>query len=142
MPYTRDKRSPNSTSELRSRIMSAIKAKNTKPELLVRSLLSASGVRGYRLHQKNIPGRPDISLQRRKIAIFIHGCFWHRCPVCDKRYPKSNRDYWLPKLRANVERDTRKSKELKKAGWKVLIIWEHELRKGKLPRRILNAFSD
>ncbi len=119
--------------------MSAVRGKNTKPELLVRRLLRMEGLIGYRLHPKAVPGRPDIAFQRRKIAIFVHGCFWHRCPKCTKRFPKSNRSYWMPKLRANVERDARKEKELRKAGWKVLVIWEHELKKEELPRRVLNA---
>lgn len=80
-----------------------------------------------------------MAFTKRKIAIFVHGCFWHRCPACAKRYPKSNRSYWLPKLRANVARDKRKEAELRKAGWRVLVIWEHELKKGKLPLRVLNA---
>jgi DNA mismatch endonuclease (patch repair protein) len=139
--YIRDGRAPIPESETRSRIMSAIKAKNTKPELLVRKLLSARDVRGYRLHPKKVPGRPDIAFGKKKIAIFVHGCFWHRCPVCAKRYPKTNRSYWLPKLRANVARDKRKESELRKAGWRVLVIWEHELKKGKLPLRVLNALK-
>lgn len=138
--YVRDQRSPKTT-ETRSRIMSAIRSKNTKPELIVRRLLGDLGVRGYRLHSKKIPGRPDISFRTKGIALFIHGCFWHRCPVCSKQYPKSNRSYWMPKLRANVERDKRKEKELRKAGWKVLVIWEHELKSGKLPLRVKNALQ-
>lgn len=141
MKYSRDKRSPVPANEQRSRIMSAIRAKNTKPELLLRKLLSMEGIRGYRLHPKKVPGRPDLAFGQRNIALFVHGCFWHRCPICSKRYPKTNRGYWLPKLRANVVRDKLKEQELKKAGWKVLVIWEHELKTGKLPRRVMNALK-
>jgi DNA mismatch endonuclease (patch repair protein) len=121
--------------------MRANKGKNTKPELLVRRLLREAGHRGYRLHRKGLPGRPDVSFGPSRLAIFVHGCFWHKCPRCFTRFPKSNRWYWMPKLRKNVERDRLKRSELRKGGWRVQVIWEHELAAGRLPRRVLNALG-
>ncbi len=110
--------------EKRSWNMSRIKSKDTKPELVVRSLLHRMGYR-FRLHRKDLPGKPDIVLAKYKTAIFIHGCFWHRHPKCRYAYnPKSRINFWQNKFQENVERDRKKRKELKKAGWKVIVIWE------------------
>jgi DNA mismatch endonuclease, patch repair protein len=125
--YIRDKRSPVPQSEARSEIMSSIKAKNTKPEILVRRVLWNNGIKGYRLHWKKAPGRPDISFPGRKIAIFVNGCFWHRCPYCKPTIPKSNSVFWNEKFEKNVERDNKKISELEKGGWKVVIVWECEI---------------
>lgn len=138
--YIRDKRSPKPSNENVSKIMSHNKAKNTKPELLVRKALWEKGHRGYRLHPKNIPGRPDIAFIGKKIAIFVNGCYWHRCPTCNYGIPKTNSKFWENKFSKNVERDKRKIKELKELGWKVVTIWECEL-KSSNAEDILNFFK-
>jgi len=118
------------SSEARSRIMRAIRAKNTKPEQAIRKHLFADGYR-YRLHPKKLPGKPDIVFPGRKKVIFVHGCFWHqhsdvRCPI--RVVPSSNQEYWEPKLQRNITRDAENEAALRQLGWKVLIIWECELR--------------
>jgi DNA mismatch endonuclease (patch repair protein) len=107
--------------------MSANRAKNTRPELTLRAQLYAEGVRGYRLHPKDVPGRPDISFRSQKLAVFINGCFWHRCPRCRLPLPKSNQEFWKEKFERNVKRDQLKIRQLKHAGWRVLVIWECEI---------------
>lgn len=117
-------------SATRSRMMSGIKSKDTKPELIVRKYLHAQGFR-YRLHVRNLPGSPDIVLPKHRVAIFVHGCFWHRHPNC--RYattPSSNAERWRLKFETNVERDARKKEALIAAGWHVIVVWECELRHG------------
>lgn len=136
--YIRDKRSPIPSSENVSKIMSQNKDKNTKPELLVRKALWENGHRGYRLHPKNIPGKPDIAFIGKKIAIFVNGCYWHRCPTCNYGIPKSNAEFWENKFSKNVERDERKIKELEELGWKVVTIWECEIKKDKFENILLN----
>lgn len=127
--YIRDGRAPIPEKESTSRVMSANKAKNTMPEVTLRKALFNSGLRGYRLHWKKVPGRPDIAYPSKKIAIFVNGCFWHRCPYCKPSFPKSNVDFWKNKFKKNKERDRRKKRELEKAGWKVLVFWECQIRK-------------
>lgn len=127
--YFRDKRSPTPKSEVVSRVMSANKAKNSKPELLLRKELWKVGLRGYRLHHKKIPGRPDISFISKKVAIFIHGCFWHRCPTCNYKLPKTNSDFWKAKFEHNKQRDQKKTNDLKSIGWRVMTFWECDLKK-------------
>ncbi len=108
--------------------MSSIRSRDTKPELLLRKLLSSLGCR-YRLYSADLPGKPDIVFRRMKKVIFLHGCFWHCHTRCiDGRKPKSNKGYWNPKLLANVARDKRNSKALRKTGWKTLVIWECQLK--------------
>ncbi len=104
--------------------MSAIKAKNTKPEINLRKALRKAGMAGYRLHWPKAPGRPDIAYPAKKLAIFVHGCFWHRCPYCNPSFPKSNKEFWMKKFQNNQERDKRKIQELEIKGWKVLVVWE------------------
>jgi DNA mismatch endonuclease (patch repair protein) len=125
--YYRDGRSPIPLKESTSRVMRANKGKDTKPEMTLRRTLWKLNVRGYRLHSKGIPGRPDIVFKGRKIAVFINGCFWHRCPYCNPNFPKTNIDFWSEKFSKNIERDRRKIYELKKNGWNVLIVWECEI---------------
>lgn len=116
------------TKEERSRIMAAVHSKNTGPELMVRRFLWSKGMR-YRLHERNVPGTPDIALRRHKIAIFVHGCFWHGHVGCPKgRLPKSRLEYWGPKIDANMKRDAVIAEQLKHAGWHQLVIWECQLR--------------
>lgn len=138
MQYVRDKRSPVPKSENVSRVMSANKAKDTKPEILLRKALWKAGLRGYRLHYKKVPGRPDIAFVSKKIAIFVHGCFWHRCPHCDYSLPKNNRKFWEKKFKKNVERDKRKIRELRKLEWKVFVIWECKDLESKLLQNLKN----
>jgi DNA mismatch endonuclease, patch repair protein len=126
--YLRDGRAPIPEKEITSKVMSLIRAKNIKPELALRKALYHGGLRGYRLHWKKAPGRPDIAYPGNKIAIFVNGCFWHRCPYCNPSFPKSHTDFWNEKFRKNIERDQRKIKELEENGWKVLVFWECQIR--------------
>jgi len=114
----------------RSRNMAAIKSKDTKPELAVRATLHRLGLR-YRLHKKNLPGKPDLVFPRYKTALFVHGCFWHGHAKCF-RIPKSNKKYWGPKIRINMARDRRHEKNLKKDGWRVLKLWACQINKASL----------
>lgn len=110
----------------RSDIMRAVKRANTAPEIIVRQVLHALGLR-FRLHRRDLPGSPDVVLPRFRTVIFVHGCFWHRHPDC--RYtttPKTRQEYWLPKFAANIERDHRKEAQLQALGWRVLLVWECE----------------
>jgi len=107
--------------------MSRIKGKNTGPEVRLRKLLWSQGVRGYRIHY-NLPGKPDIVFTKKKIAIFIDGCFWHRCPVCFQE-PATRKEFWMKKIQSNIERDKKVNTQLSDDGWNVIRIWEHEIRK-------------
>lgn len=110
----------------RSDIMRAVKRSNTAPEIIVRRVLHALGLR-FRLHRRDLPGSPDVVLPRFRTVIFVHGCFWHRHTDC--RYtttPKTRQEYWLPKFAANIERDLRKEAQLQALGWRVLLVWECE----------------
>lgn len=109
--------------EKRSRIMSAIRSKNTQPEITLRRALWAKGLR-FRVHYGK--EKIDIAFPAKKLAIFVDGCFWHGCPA-HSHLPKSHKNYWHPKLRKNVERDKAKNERLEAEGWKVLRLWEHEL---------------
>lgn len=111
----------------RSRIMAAIKSKNTKPEKAVRSALYKRGYR-FRLHRKELPGTPDIVLFRHKTAIFVHGCFWHQHGCKHTSKPKTRKAYWNDKFAANNRRDKRNFAELRRDGWKVVVVWECEIR--------------
>lgn len=110
--------------EKRSNIMRKIRSTNTKPELIVRRLLFSMGYR-YRLHTKELPGKPDIVFPRQRKAIFVHGCFWHHHAGCvHGKMPKSRHDYWRLKLQKNIERDKNNQIKLKEAGWEILTVWE------------------
>lgn len=111
------------------RSMKGNKGKGTKPELVVRKALREAGYPGYRLNWRKAPGRPDICYPGRKVAVFVNGCFWHQCPVCHPHLPRHNSDYWIPKLRRNVERDAEKTAALEEKGWTVVVVWECELKK-------------
>jgi DNA mismatch endonuclease (patch repair protein) len=106
------------------------KGKDTKPELLVRRLLREAGYSGYRLHWKKAPGRPDIAYPGRKVAVFVNGCYWHRCPKCSPPMPKAHRDYWSAKFAANQARDAANVSGLRAAGWTVVVLWECEVKAG------------
>jgi DNA mismatch endonuclease (patch repair protein) len=112
----------------RSARMALVRAKDTKPELMVRRFVHGMGYR-YRLHRRDLPGTPDMVFPGRGKVIFVHGCFWHRHARCAlARLPKSRGDFWLPKLTANAERDARNGRALRQLGWGVLTIWECQLR--------------
>lgn len=115
------------TEEKRSEIMSKIRSKNTSPELAVRKLVFSLGYR-YRLHGKNLPGKPDLVFPGRKKVIFVHGCFWHYHDCKKGKPPKSRLEYWLPKLQNNRERDAANISALTDLGWEVLIIWQCEVK--------------
>ena len=121
--------------------MSRIKGHDTKPELVVRSMLHRMGYR-FRLHRKDLPGKPDIVLPKHKKVIFVNGCFWHQHEGCaqGRRQPKSNQDYWDGKLLATVERDRRNIQALEQLGWRVLVVWECELKERMLITSRLDEF--
>lgn len=112
--------------------MQGNKRKNTKPELLVRQRLRAAGFTGYRLDWAKAPGRPDVAFPGRKIAIFVNGCYWHRCPHCDPSKPRKNVEFWETKFRRNVERDRRALQELDELGWTAITIWECQLKRNRI----------
>ena len=115
-------------SEQRSRNMSAIKSKNTKPEIAVRKLLHSMGYR-FRLHRKDLPGSPDIVLPKYKTVIFVHGCFWHRHENCKyASTPKTRQEFWEAKFRENINRDKLNQENLSSNGWKIIIVWECEIK--------------
>lgn len=131
-------------SATRRRVMQAIKASDTKPEVIIRRIVRSLGFLGYRLHRKDIPGKPDIAFIGRRLAIFVHGCFWHghSCPR-GRRAPKTNIAYWSQKIEGNKARDKAHRKELSKLGWHSLIIWECELRDLEaVKRKLLHFLSD
>lgn len=121
------------TPETRSRMMSGIRSKNTRPEKLVRSALFAAGYR-FRIHRKDLPGSPDIVLPGKKVAIFVHGCFWHRHGGCKlAKLPSANPDFWRKKLDGNVDRDRKAVEALILLGWRVLTVWECAIKEHELP---------
>lgn len=126
--------------DARSRIMAAIRGKDTQPELKVRLALWNAGIR-YGLHAPGLPGRPDLALPGRRIAIFIHGCFWHLHACKKGRIPSTNKEYWEPKLSRNVARDRSVARKLRRMGWHVFTIWECALESGtrRVLKRILSA---
>jgi len=128
----------------RSENMRRIRNKDTKPELLLRSLLHQHGYR-FRIHRKDLPGKPDIVFPGRRKVIFVHGCFWHKHEDCrEGRVPSSRQDYWGPKLKRNQERDAAAVAELREQGWDVEIIWECEVGRSEIPVRLdrfLNRLS-
>lgn len=128
MKYIRDGRAPMPESKITSRVMSANRGKDTKPELKLRHALWEGGLRGYRLHWNNAPGRPDIAYPSKKVAIFVHGCFWHRCPKCNLPLPKSHSDFWNDKFKRNIERDKGKLNDLERDGWTPIVVWECEIK--------------
>ncbi len=125
----------NRTPSQRSYIMSRIKSTNTKPEELVRKYLFSKGFR-YRKNVKRLPGKPDIVLPKYRTVVFVNGCFWHKHDCSNFKWPKSNLDYWTPKIESNVKRDMEHYNSLSNEGWKVLIIWECELKKKNMEQNL------
>lgn len=110
----------------RSANMSRIRSNDTKPEMVVRRLAHSLGYR-FRLHRKDLPGKPDLVFPARRKVIFVHGCFWHQHPECrEGRMPGTNRDYWVPKLTRNIDRDSSAQSALTELGWQAIVIWECE----------------
>lgn len=126
----------------RSWNMGRIKGRDTAPEVQVRSILHRAGYR-FRLHRKDLPGRPDIVLSKHQTVVFVHGCFWHRhrgCPNCST--PKSNAEFWEAKFSGNIKRDKQNIAKLEKSGWHVIVVWECELRDLEhLEKRLLTFFD-
>ena len=116
-----------SSKQKRSQIMSRIRSKGSVPEILVRRIIHRLGYR-FRLHVKNLLGKPDLVLKRHKLIVLVHGCFWHRCPSCALPLPKSNSEYWRTKFARNVERDKLVISQLTSDGWRVEVVWECRLR--------------
>ncbi len=126
--------------EQRSRAMAKVRSKDTKPELRVRRLLHGMGFR-FRLHRRDLPGTPDMVLLKYRAAIFVHGCFWHAHPGCSRATKPATRvEFWTEKLGRNAERDARAQRELQAAGWRVLVVWECELRDAEGLEERLRAF--
>src|SRR6185503_17963225 len=121
--YIRDGRAPIPRNERISRTMSAIRAKNTKPEKVIRLMLRGANISGVRRYLKNIPGRPDFAFPKQKVAVFVHGCFWHGCQYCKLPLPKTHRAFWKNKIETNRARDARKARQLRRLGWRVVTIW-------------------
>lgn len=123
---------------VRSYNMSKIRSVNTKPELIVRKYLHSLGFR-YRLHVSTLPGKPDIVLPKYKSIVLVHGCFWHSHEGCKRfQVPSTRKDYWIPKLKKNKEKDERNVSTLKKSGWNVHVIWECELKRNKRHETLRN----
>ncbi len=120
---------PAPTTAAVRRSMQGNRRAGTGPEMQLRRRLWAAGLRGYRVHRKDLPGRPDVAYTKWRVAIFVHGCFWHRCPLCDLPLPKTNTDFWARKFARNAERDARKKRQLEDAGWDVIVVWECQMRR-------------
>jgi DNA mismatch endonuclease (patch repair protein) len=122
----------------RSKNMASIRSKDTKPELTVRRFLYSNGYR-YRLHSKDLPGKPDIVLKKYKAAIFVNGCYWHRHTNCKYCYtPKTNTEFWQEKFSKNVLRDKNNYFKLNELGWKVIIVWECDVLNGSFKKDLIN----
>lgn len=131
------------TQERRSWLMSRVRSKNTSPEMRVRRAAHALGLR-FRLHRKDLPGKPDLVFPKHRVALFVHGCFWHRHPGCPKSStPKSRTAYWEAKFQANVDRDLRVARDLEILGWSTQTIWECETKVGpELVALLRQMFDD
>lgn len=130
--------------DTRSKMMSRIRGKDTGPEVAVRKFLFSRGFR-FRLHDKKLPGRPDIVLRKYRSVVLVHGCFWHQHPGCKYAYkPKSNKTFWRRKLRSNIRRDKEIQQHLKIMGWRVFVVWEckqSETALNRLAKNIKNRFQ-
>lgn len=129
-------------SDARSKLMARVRGKNTNPELVVRRLAHALGYR-FRLHRRELPGRPDITFPSKRKVVFVHGCFWHRHPRCSRAsLPKTRQAFWLEKFNRNVARDRRNIDALRAAGWGILVIWECETKDPTFIRERLTRFLE
>ena len=128
------------SAEKRSQIMSRIRGYDTKPELTVRSIIHRMGYR-FRLHGEDLPGNPDVVLPKHRKVVFVHGCFWHGHKGCPRsKRPGTNVSFWQKKLDENIARDQRQQRELKRLGWKYLVIWQCEINKEKLVLNKIKGF--
>ena len=126
----------------RSELMAGIRDRNTLPELAVRRIAHRMGLR-FRLHHRNLPGRPDLVFPKHQLAVFVHGCFWHRHAGCRlASIPKSRTSFWIEKFAANVDRDARQEAALRALGWRVLVIWQCEIRDEGAVQRTLAALTN
>lgn len=141
--YKRDGRGPIPKNDVISRVMSANRAKDTLPEIVLRKALWKSGIRGYRKNASDLKGRPDVVFRRKKMVVFVHGCFWHRCPFCKLSLPRTNRAFWRKKFDNNIARDKRVVTHLRNAGWHVVVVRECRLQKnpGAAVRKIANLYA-
>lgn len=133
-----DSRNPKASSAVVAKVMRANRASRTGPERDLAAALRAQGASGYRLNWKGAAGRPDVAYPGRRIAVFVHGCYWHRCPTCRLPLPKANREFWRTKFIRNRARDRRKRRELERDGWNVVEVWECWIRDnpGKVPSEL------
>ena len=140
--HRKQNRKDKLTKEERSLLMGRVRSKNTKPEILVRTLLHGQGYR-YRLHRRDLPGSPDIVFPSRKKVIFVHGCFWHRHQGCKSTTtPSTRKKFWEGKFAANVSRDVRNIGALEEKGWKTLVVWGCEIRNSELLSSRLRTFLE
>lgn len=122
------------SSKKRSEIMRSIRSKNTKPELIIRSLVHRMGYR-FKLHDKSLPGSPDLSLPKHRKVIFVHGCFWHSHKGCTRAaLPVTNKAFWKRKIESNIRRDRQSLVELRRLGWRHLVIWQCQIKQNKFSR--------
>ncbi|MDG2510080.1 very short patch repair endonuclease [Stenotrophomonas maltophilia] len=120
--------------QARSLLMSKVRGKDTKPEMAVRSYLHRRGLR-YRLHDRSLPGKPDLVFKSRRVVVFVHGCFWHGHPGCSKaRIPKTREEFWRSKIETNAACDRRSIRRLRALGWRVLVVWQCRISDRKLQR--------
>ena len=127
----------NHSKEVRSKNMSHIRSKNSKPEEMVRKFLFSKGFR-YRKNVKDLPGKPDIVLPKYKTVIFVNGCFWHKHDCPRFVWPSSNKEYWIPKIQKNAERDIENKRHLQERGWNVFTVWECQLKTGTAEETLVN----
>ena len=131
---------PLTPAERRER-MSRIRNVDTKPEMIVRRLVHGMGYR-YRLHARDLPGVPDLVFRPRKKVIFVHGCFWHQHGCCQYRQPRTKREFWIPKLAKNKARDAKVQRELRKLGWRIMVIWECQVKREAILRTRIKRFLE
>ena len=129
----------NHSPEVRSRNMAQIRSTNTKPELVVRKYLFSKGLR-YRVNVKTLPGKPDLVFPKYKTVVFVNGCFWHKHDCGRFRWPYSNQEYWEKNIARNIERDQLNYEELRNLGWKVIVVWECELKKAIVETTLENLY--
>lgn len=107
--------------------MQSVKSKGTRPEKRLCAIIARMGLRGWKKNAQGITGQPDVAFVRKQVAVFIDGCFWHGCPHCRKKLPATNRDYWERKIKRNIELDKLHDRQLRRGGWAVVRVWEHDI---------------
>ena len=127
-PIRRSAARPTASSANARNTMRSNRARDTGPELALREVLRDAGLRGYRVDYRGAPGRPDVAFTKQQVAIFVHGCFWHRCPYCRPNLPRANREFWREKFRMNKKRDDRARAGLMNLGWEVIELWECQIK--------------